>query len=59
MHRVTSEHSGAVEHIHSFRFDSSTVEIFRQVRLSITVLVFGWIVVTSIQALRGVYGSEI
>ena len=53
MHVVSSKHSGTVEHIHSFRFDSTTLEIFRQIRLSIAIVVLGWIVVTSIQTFRG------
>lgn len=58
MHRVTSEHSGSVEHIHSLRFDSSVLEAFRLLRWSVAIVVLGWITVNSIQALGGKYTAQ-
>ena len=55
---VTATHRGAIEHIHSFTFNRSVVDALKEVRLGVSVIVLGWIAVTSVQALRSVFARE-
>lgn len=50
---LNAQHSGAVNHIHSFQFNSSVVDALKEVRLGITVLVVGWVTVVGIRGLQG------
>ena len=49
---LNAAHSGSLKHIHSFEFNSSVVHAFKEVRVGITVVVIGWIAVTSIRVLQ-------
>ena len=49
---LNAQHSGAINHLHSFQFSSSVVDVFREVRLGVTIVVVGWIAVASIRAVQ-------
>lgn len=46
-----AQHSGAISHAHSFHFDSTVVDALKEVRLAVSIIVIGWIAVTSIKLL--------
>ena len=39
-------HSGSLSHVHTVNFSSSAVDIAREARLIVTIVVAGWITVT-------------
>ena len=45
------EHSGSVDHSHTVHFDPAIVEALKQVRLTVTIIVGGWVAVVAIRAL--------
>lgn len=47
---LAAQHSGAINHHHTFSFSSSTVDALREVKLIVSLVVVGWIATT---ALRG------
>jgi alpha-D-ribose 1-methylphosphonate 5-triphosphate synthase subunit PhnH len=49
---LNAAHSGAINHAHSFHFNSSVVDAFKEVRFAVTIVVVGWIAVTSIRAFQ-------
>jgi len=51
--QLTAAHSGAIDHAHSFHFDSGVITTVKEIRLAITVLVGGWVVVQLIRSLEG------
>ena len=55
---LNAQHSGAINHLHSFQFHSSIVDVVREVRLAVTVVVVGWIAITTIRAVQGSFGRE-
>lgn len=54
---LAAEHSGAISHIHTVSISPSVVGIARELRLAVTVVVAGWVVVTGIRALAAA-GSQ-
>ncbi|KAL0936353.1 uncharacterized protein CTRU02_208568 [Colletotrichum truncatum] len=48
---LSSVHSGAIKHLHSIQFAPTTVDLAREVRLAVTVVVIGWVAVTGIRAI--------
>jgi hypothetical protein len=53
---LNAVHSGAINHHHTFSFNPSVVEAFKEVRLAVSIVVVGWIATT---ALKGfVYKSS-
>lgn len=50
---VAAQHCGAINHVHSFHFSASAVDVAKEVRTIVTIAVAGWIAVTTIQAIRG------
>ena len=49
---LNAQHSGAINHLHSFTFNSSVVDAVREIRLGVTILVAGWITVVTIRAVQ-------
>ena len=47
-----AQHSGAINHAHSFHFDSGVINVVKELRLAVTIVVGGWIVVTAIRTLE-------
>lgn len=54
---IAAEHSGAISHIHTVSISPAVVGIARELRLAVTVVVAGWVVVTGIRALAAA-GSQ-
>ena len=50
---LNAQHSGAINHIHSFHFNSSVVDAFKEVRLAVTVIVVGWVAITTVRSIAG------
>ncbi|KZL73049.1 hypothetical protein CT0861_13250 [Colletotrichum tofieldiae] len=46
---LAAAHSGAINHIHAIHFGPAAVEVIREVRLAVTVVVIGWVAVTGIR----------
>jgi len=55
---VTAQHSGAINHIHSFHFSSSALDLAREARNIVAVVVVGWVAVVSIGALRSTFRKD-
>jgi hypothetical protein len=51
-------HSGSLNHIHTVTFSPSAVEIAREARLIVTVVVAGWITVTVARGLLSNFGNR-
>ena len=49
---LSAKHSGVIEHAHSIHFHPSVVDVLKEVRLAIGIVVAGWIGVTTIRALQ-------
>lgn len=49
---LSAQHSGAIDHLHSFTFNSSVVDALREIRLGITIIVAGWVTVAAIRSLK-------
>jgi hypothetical protein len=54
---LSAQHSGAINHIHSLHFSQSAVELVREARILAAVLVFGWVAVTSIRAVKELFSG--
>ncbi|TQN68017.1 hypothetical protein CSHISOI_07521 [Colletotrichum shisoi] len=46
---VAAAHSGAINHVHAIHFGPAAVDVVREVRLAVTVVVIGWVAVTGIR----------
>ncbi|KAK2040373.1 hypothetical protein LZ31DRAFT_598102 [Colletotrichum somersetense] len=47
---LAAAHSGAINHIHAVHFGPAALDIAREVRMAVTVVVVGWVAVTGIRA---------
>lgn len=54
---LAAEHSGAINHVHTVVISPAVVGIAKELRLAVTVVVAGWVVVTGIRALAAT-GSQ-
>lgn len=52
---LSAQHSGALNHHHTFAFNASVVDVLKEVRLTVTIVVAG---VVAIAALRGLYKNS-
>ncbi|KAI0017285.1 hypothetical protein F4780DRAFT_756181 [Xylariomycetidae sp. FL0641] len=48
---LAAQHAGAINHIHTIRFDGSAVGVARELRIAVTVVVVGWVAVAGLRAL--------
>lgn len=55
---VAAQHSGTINHIHSFHFSCSAVDVAKEVRNIVTIAIVGWVAVTTIQAVRNSFKKE-
>jgi len=55
---VTAQHSGAINHVHSFHLSSSAVDIAKEVRNIVSIVVIGWITVSVVQTIRSSLRKE-
>jgi hypothetical protein len=46
---VAAQHSGAINHVHTFLFPPSTVQALREVRLAVTVIAVAFVTVKALQ----------
>ncbi|KAK1638481.1 hypothetical protein BDP81DRAFT_393070 [Colletotrichum phormii] len=46
---LAAAHSGAINHIHAIHFGPAAVDVVREIRLAVTVVVIGWVAVTGIR----------
>jgi hypothetical protein len=51
-------HSGSLSHVHTVNFSSSAVDIAREARLIVTIVVAGWLTVTVARGLLGGFGNR-
>jgi hypothetical protein len=51
-------HSGSLSHIHTLAFSPSAVDIAREARIIVTVVVAGWITVTIARGLLSNFGNR-
>lgn len=49
---LQAQHSGGLNHLHSFAFSDSAVDVVREVRKAVTIVVIGWVVVTTIRLVK-------
>lgn len=49
---LNAQHNGAIDHAHSFHFNSSVVDVFRELRFAVTIVVVGWVAVTTVRAVQ-------
>ena len=55
---VAAQHSGAINHIHSFHFSASAIDVAKEARNIVCIVVAGWVAVTTVHAIRGSFRSE-
>ena len=55
---LSAQHSGAIDHLHSFSFNSSVVHVFKEIRLTVTVIVVGWVAVATIRSLQTSFSKD-
>ncbi|KAI6085409.1 hypothetical protein F4821DRAFT_240547 [Hypoxylon rubiginosum] len=48
---LAAQHAGAINHIHTIRFDPSTTAAIREARIMLTVVVAGWVVIQGLKTL--------
>lgn len=53
---LAAEHSGAINHIHTITVGPGVAAVAREVRIAVTVVVAGWVVVTGIRGLVAGFG---
>ncbi|KAG7058936.1 hypothetical protein JMJ77_0006305 [Colletotrichum scovillei] len=46
---LSAAHSGAINHIHAIHFGPAAVDVVREIRIAVTVVVIGWVAVTGIR----------
>lgn len=47
---LAAEHSGAINHVHTVVIGPAVAGVARELRLAVTVVVAGWVLVTGIRA---------
>lgn len=52
MESFSVQHAGSINHVHSFHFSSSALELAREVRTIVIIATVGWITVTGIRQWR-------
>ena len=50
---LAAEHSGAINHIHTITISPAICGVARELRIAVTVVVTGWVIVTGIRGLAG------
>lgn len=58
MEQFAVAHSGSLNHVHTLSVSSSVVDIARETRLIVTVVVVGWVAVTVTRGLFGSFGNR-
>ena len=53
---LAAEHAGAIQHTHLIRLDATAVAAARELRITITVIVAGWV---AIAGLRSYFGRPV
>lgn len=48
---LAADHSGAINHVHTITLGPAAVGLAREIRIAVTVMVAGWVVVTGIRGL--------
>ncbi|PSR85720.1 hypothetical protein BD289DRAFT_368107 [Coniella lustricola] len=46
---LAAEHSGAINHVHTITISPAITSVARELRIAITVIVAGWVVVNGIR----------
>lgn len=46
---LSAQHAGSINHVHSFHFSSSALDLAREVRSIVLIAVVGWVTVTGIR----------
>lgn len=55
---LAANHAGAINHHHTFNFNPSVIDAFKEVRIAVTVVVAGWIAVTGLRGYFSTTNSE-
>ncbi|KAK1255746.1 hypothetical protein MKX07_008005 [Trichoderma sp. CBMAI-0711] len=46
---LQAQHSGAINHAHTFLLPQSTAQLAREVRITVAIVAFAWVAVTAIR----------
>ncbi|KAL6856617.1 hypothetical protein J3F83DRAFT_752203 [Trichoderma novae-zelandiae] len=46
---LQAQHSGAINHVHSFSLPQSAAQLAREVRITVAIVAFAWVAVTAIK----------
>ena len=46
---LNSQHSGSMNHVHSFLFPTSAIQLAKELRLTVTIVALAWVTVTAIR----------
>ncbi|KAI1408773.1 hypothetical protein F5Y13DRAFT_171734, partial [Hypoxylon sp. FL1857] len=49
---LAAQHGGAINHVHTIRLDPTTAATVRELRILVTVVVAGWVVIQGLKALQ-------
>lgn len=49
---VQAQHSGTINHAHSFLFPSTAVQFAKEVRLAVTVVALAWVTVKALELVK-------
>lgn len=55
---LAADHSGAINHVHTVTIGPAAVGLAREIRIAVTVVVVGWVVVTGIRGLVAAVGGS-
>ena len=49
---LNAQHAGAINHLHSFHFSDSAIDVVREVRNTVLIIVAGWAVISTVKTIR-------
>lgn len=58
MESFAVKHSGALSHSHEFVLSPSVVDVAREIRQAVSIVVIGWVAVTAVRGLVGAYTGK-
>ncbi len=50
---IQAQHSGAINHVHSFLFPSTAVQFAKEVRFAVTAVAIAWVTVRAMEFAKG------
>lgn len=49
---LSAQHAGSINHIHSFHFSDSAIEVVKEVRQTVLIIIAGWAVISTVKTIR-------